>query len=612
MESIAAHGEELSPVVEAGLADLTRCQSTPWGAVALDDENTMSCRRQLFGGDEPCETGTDDSDRETRHSSHTNQPTAEAVIGIAGMLLPMTTRARVLVTEEIADNGLDMLRAAGHEVDVQLDLRPEDLGAALAGAQALIIRSATNVTEDVLIGAPDLLVVGRAGVGLDNIDVDAATKRGVMVVNAPQSNVVSAAEQTMALILATARNTAQADAALKAGRWERSRWTGIELHDKTLGIVGLGRIGKLVAQRSMAFGMKLIAYDPFVSEDRARQLAVELVDLHTLAARSDIVTVHVARTPETIGLIGADFLAKAKDGVRIINVARGGIVDEAALYDALVSGKAGGAGLDVFNTEPCTDSPLFGLVNVVVTPHLGASTYEAQDKAGITIAEQINLALAGDFVPFAVNIDAGEVAGTMRPFLPLAEQLGSIYASLVGDLPSTIEVLFEGEIGGVDHSLARLSAVKGILAMTTDDPVSYVNAASMLVERGISVDAVARPDARDYVNRLQISGGGRSVAATLLGLSNEARIVGIDGHDLDVPPSDHLLVIRNDNRPGMIGKVGTALGDAAVNIDDMDVGRDHAGRTAVMVLAIHAEVPAELLAVLRALDGVISVDSVSV
>lgn len=540
------------------------------------------------------------------------QPTAEAMIGFAGMLFSMTTPARVLVTEEIAENGLDQLRAAGHVVDVRLDLSPSDLPAALVGAQALIIRSATDVTEDVLMGATDLLVVGRAGVGLDNVDVDAATKRGVMVVNAPQSNVVSAAEQTMALILATARNTAQADAALKAGRWERSRWTGIELQDKTLAIIGLGRIGKLVAQRSLAFGMKLIGYDPFVSEDRARQMSVELVDLDTLAARADIVTVHVARTPETIGLIGADFLAKAKPGSRIINVARGGIVDEAALYDALVSGKVAGAGLDVFKTEPCTDSPLFTLPNVVVTPHLGASTHEAQDKAGVTIAEQINLALAGDFVPFAVNIDAAEVAGTMRPFLPLAEQLGSIFGSLVGTLPSAIEVKFEGDIGGVDNSLARLSAVKGILAVSHDEPVSYVNAASILAERGITVDAVARSTTRDYVNRLEISGGGRSVAATLLGLRDEARIVGIDGHDLDVPPSDHLLVIRNDNRPGIIGKVGTALGDADVNIDDMDVGRDVAGRTAMMVIAIGAQISAEVLATLRALDGVISVDSVSV
>jgi len=294
--------------------------------------------------------------------------------------------SRILVTEAIADTGLDKLRAAGHEVDVRLGLSPDELLDVVPGAHALIIRSATTVTADVLAAGTDLVVVGRAGIGLDNVDVDAATKRGVLVVNAPQSNVLSAAEQTMALLLAMARNTAQADAALKQGRWERSAWTGIELHGRTLGIVGLGRIGKLVAERAHAFGMHLIGYDPFVSSERAREMSVELVSLDELAARADIVTLHVARTPETIGLIGRDFLAKARHGVRIVNVARGGIVDEAALYDGLVSGKVGGAALDVFDAEPCTDSPLFTLPNVVATPHLGASTHEAQDKAGVTIA----------------------------------------------------------------------------------------------------------------------------------------------------------------------------------------------------------------------------------
>ncbi|MCL4154460.1 UNVERIFIED_CONTAM: hypothetical protein GTU68_051184, partial [Idotea baltica] len=334
--------------------------------------------------------------------------------------------SRILVTEEIAESGLDDLRSAGHTVDVQLGLDPEALKAAIVGAHGLIIRSATTVTEEVLEAAADLVVVGRAGVGLDNVNVDEATKRGVMVVNAPQSNVISAAEQTLALILAQARNTPQAAAALSEGRWERSKWNGIELYGKTLGVVGLGRIGKLVAQRAAAFGMKLIAFDPYISADRASQMSVELVDLDELARRSDVVTVHVAKTPETIGLIGADFLSKAKDGIRIINVARGGIVDEADLYDAVVSGKVGGAGLDVFNSEPCTDSPLFGLPQVVATPHLGASTVEAQDKAGVTIAGQVELALAGDFVPFAVNIDAAEVAETLKPYLPLAEQLGAL------------------------------------------------------------------------------------------------------------------------------------------------------------------------------------------
>jgi D-3-phosphoglycerate dehydrogenase / 2-oxoglutarate reductase len=338
--------------------------------------------------------------------------------------------ARILVTEPIAEGGLDRLRAAGHDVDVQIGSSPEELLELVKGAQALIIRSATTVTDEVLTAGSDLVVVGRAGIGLDNVDVPTATARGVMVVNAPQSNILSAAEHTMALMLAQARNVPQAHAALVAGRWERSRWTGVELSDKTLGIVGLGRIGKLVAQRALAFGMRLVAYDPFVSPDRARQMSVELVDLETLMAVSDFVSIHVVKTPETIGLVNAELLAKAKPGIRIINVGRGGIIDEEALADAIRSGHVGGAAIDVFTTEPTTESPLFGLDSVVVTPHLGASTHEAQDKAGDTIAEQVGLALAGEFVPFAVNVAAAEASETVRPFLPLAERLGELFASL--------------------------------------------------------------------------------------------------------------------------------------------------------------------------------------
>ncbi len=518
--------------------------------------------------------------------------------------------ARILVTEELAPNGLDKLRSAGHDVDIRLGLSPEQLIEAVPGAAAIIIRSATTVTEDVLAAGTSLLVVGRAGIGLDNVDVEAATKRGVMVCNAPQSNIVTTAEQTMALILAQARNIPQADAALKAGRWERSKWTGIELYDKTLGIVGLGRVGKLVAQRALAFGMKLVAYDPFVSEDRARQLSVELVSLDELAARSDIVTLHVIKTPDTVGMIGSDFFSKAKDGIRIVNVARGGVIDEAALYDALVSGKVGAAGLDVFDTEPKTESPLFGLPNVVVTPHLGASTHEAQDKAGVTIAEQVNLALAGDFVPFAVNVDAAEVAGTMKPFLPLAEQLGKIYASFVGTLPTEIVVRFEGDIGGYDNRLATLSAIKGLLSVGSTEPVSYVNANPLLAERGITVKALATSTAADFVNKLSISGGGHTLAATLVGLRNEARIVEIDGHDVDVPPSQYMLVVRNDDRPGVIGTVGTLLGEAELNVSDMAVGRDTDGQSATMVITTRTAVPAETVAKLEAANGVLSVDTI--
>ncbi|MET0491217.1 MAG: hydroxyacid dehydrogenase, partial [Acidimicrobiales bacterium] len=333
---------------------------------------------------------------------------------------------RVLVTEKIADSGLDRLREAGHDVDVQLDDTPETLLDLVKGASALIIRSATLVTAEVLEAGTDLVVVGRAGIGLDNVDTEAATRRGVMVVNAPQSNVLSAAEHTMALLLAQARNIAPAHAALVDGRWERSQWEGVELSDKTLGIIGLGRIGRLVAQRALAFGMRLVGYDPFVTPDRARQMSVEVMDLDEVLARADFLTLHVAKTPDTLGMIGVEALKKVKPGIRIINVARGGIVDEAALADAILDGRVAGAAIDVFADEPTTASPLFGLPGVVVTPHLGASTAEAQDKAGQTIAEQVGLALAGDFVPFAVNVSAAEASETVRPFLPLAERLGGL------------------------------------------------------------------------------------------------------------------------------------------------------------------------------------------
>ncbi|HEY3142759.1 MAG TPA: phosphoglycerate dehydrogenase, partial [Acidimicrobiales bacterium] len=408
--------------------------------------------------------------------------------------------ARILVTEKIADGGLDQLRDAGHDVDVQQGLSPDELLQAVPGAAALIIRSATQVTAEVLEAGRDLIVVGRAGIGLDNVDVDTATERGVMVVNAPQSNILSAAEQTMALLLAQARNVPQAHAALVDGRWERSQWEGVELAHKTLGIVGLGRIGKLVAQRALAFGMNLVAYDPFVSPDRARQLSVELLPLDRLVAVSDFVTLHVAKTPETIGLVGKELLAKSKPGIRIINVARGGIVDEQALADAIQSGHVGGAAIDVFATEPTTESPLFGLRQVVVTPHLGASTREAQDKAGDTIAEQVALALAGDFVPFAVNVSAAEASETVRPFLPLAERLGELYAGLAASAPPMLELEYAGQIADYDTRILTLSVLKGLFGGITDEPVSYVNAPRIAAEHGVEVRDTSTATAHDYIN----------------------------------------------------------------------------------------------------------------
>ncbi len=519
--------------------------------------------------------------------------------------------ARILVSEEIADGGLDRLRAAGHTVDVQLDLTPETLLVALKGAHALIIRSATQVTAEALEHADELIVVGRAGIGLDNVDVESATRRGVMIVNAPQSNIVSAAEHTMALLMACARNVPQAHAALKAGRWERSKWEGVELADKTLGVIGLGRIGKLVAQRALAFGMRLVAYDPFVSEERARQMSVEMLSLAEVIAQSDFITVHLPKNKETIGIIGREVLAKAKPNLRVINVARGGIVDEAALADAIRSGHIAGAALDVFDVEPCTDSPLFALDNVVVTPHLGASTREAQDKAGDTIADMVKLALAGDFVPFAVNVSAAEANETLRPYLPLAERLGRLFASLVGGMPKQLEIIAEGEIGQYDNRILSLSALKGFFGALSDEPVSYVNAPQLAKNAGVEVRETSGRDSHNFVNLITLRTEGHSISATLTGRNSEARLVMIEDHATDVPPAANMLVVRNDDRPGVIGVVGTLLGNAGVNINNMDVGRSSTAGSALMVIAPSGAVPDSVLAELRAAPGIISVHALT-
>ncbi|MEJ7846322.1 MAG: phosphoglycerate dehydrogenase [Acidimicrobiales bacterium] len=519
--------------------------------------------------------------------------------------------ARVLVTEAIAPGGLDRLRAAGHQVDERLDLTPDTLLEGIVGAHALIVRSATKVTAAVLAAGSDLVVVGRAGIGLDNVDVDAATRQGVMVVNAPQSNTLSAAEHTMALLLAQARNVPQANAALKAGRWERTRWEGVELADKTLGIVGLGRIGKLVAQRALAFGMRLVAYDPFVAGERARQLSVELVDLERLVAVSDFVTLHLAKTPETMGLFGAELLAKAKPGIRIVNVARGGIVDEAALAAAITSGHVGGAAIDVFTEEPTTESPLFALDQVIVTPHLGASTREAQDKAGDTIAEQVQLALAAEFVPFAVNVSAAEASETVRPFLPLAERLGALYVGLAGCVPAVLEVDYQGQLADYDTRILTLSVLKGVFGGVSDSPVSYVNAPQIAEERGVEVRSSSTSSAHEYVNLVAVRGGDHAVAGTLVGLRGEARVTMIDGLAVDLPPARHMLVVRNADTPGMIALVASTLAAAGVNIDDMHLGHGPDGAASLQVLATTPAVPPEVLTRLREADGIISADVVT-
>lgn len=521
--------------------------------------------------------------------------------------------SRVLVTEKIARRGLDLLQEAGHSVDVQEGVGPDQLPHLVAGAHALIIRSATKVTAEVLAAGTDLVVVGRAGVGLDNVDVDAATERGVMVVNAPTSNILSVAEQAMGLLLAQARNIPQAHAALVAGRWERSRWEGVELHGKVLGIVGLGRAGSLVAQRAAAFGMRLLAFDPYVTAERARAIGVELRSLEDLFAESDFVTIHTPKTPETAGMVGRDLLAKAKPGIRIVNTARGGIVDEEALADAIRGGTVAGAGLDVFASEPATASPLFELDSVVVTPHLGASTGEAQDKAGVTIAEQVLLALAGELVPYAVNVAATEVTEAVRPFVSLAEQLGRFFACLHDGSPDRLDVEYRGELAGQATGVLTLAALKGLFAATTEDPVSYVNAPQIAAVRGLVVEETSATASAAYKSLMTLRSGRHAVAGTLTanGLQPEPRVVMVDDHSVEVPPASYMLVVRNDDRPGMIGAVGTALGNAGISISSMAVGPSREGNTALMVLSTSAAPPSELIESLRHDDGILDLHLVT-
>ncbi len=521
--------------------------------------------------------------------------------------------AKVLVTEEIAEPGLDRLRRAGHTVEVALGLTPEQLEIAVADAAALVIRSATQVSAAVLAAGRNLVVVGRAGIGLDNVDVAEATRRGVMVVNAPQSNIISAAEHTMALLLAQARNVPQAHAALVAGRWERSKWEGVELFGKVLGVVGLGRVGALVAQRAAAFGMRLVAYDPYISVERARQLGAELASLDEVMSEADFLTIHLPKTPETAGLIDADRLARAKPGLRIVNTARGGIIDEKALAAAIEAGTVAGAALDVFSSEPCVDSPLFELPSVVATPHLGASTREAQDKAGLTIAEQVELALAGDFVPFAVNIAAAEVPETVRPWLPLAEKLGRLWASLGGigssgpgsaELPSVLDVEFAGDLAHHDTRILALAVQKGLFAVSTDEPVSFVNAPQMADERGLSIRSVSGGAPAGYRNLITVRSGAHAVAGTTFD-DGLPRVVMVDGHDIELPFARWMLMVHNDDRIGMVAAATGLVAEAGLNIVDLKLGRRASGGTAMMVFSFEQAVPAEVVTALAATPGII-------
>jgi D-3-phosphoglycerate dehydrogenase len=507
----------------------------------------------------------------------------------------------VLVAEELAPSALDVL-SSDFEVRSVDGANRAALLPALKDVDAVIVRSATQIDAEALAAADRLKVVARAGVGLDNVDVSAATARGVLVVNAPTSNIVSAAEHAIALLLAVARRVPQAAASLRAGEWKRSKFTGVEVVDKTMGVVGLGRIGVLVAQRMSAFGVRLLAYDPYVPAARAAQIGVRLVPLDELLRESDFISIHLPKTPETVGLIGERELALCKPGVVIINAARGGLLDEHALAQALKEGRVGGAGLDVYASEPCTDSPLFALDNVVATPHLGASTVEAQDKAGLAVARSVKLALQGEFVPDAVNVQAGGVvAEEVRPGLPLAEKLGRVFTALAGGVATRLTVEVRGEIAAYDVSVLQLSALKGVFADVVEEPVTFVNAPLHAAERGVELDLVTTEDSPDYRNLVTLrgtlaTGEQVSVSGTLSGPRHVEKLTDIDGFDVDVQPMAHMAFFTYDDRPGIVGVVGQVLGDAGVNIASMQVSRREAGGQALMVLTVDSVCPADALA----------------
>jgi D-3-phosphoglycerate dehydrogenase len=512
---------------------------------------------------------------------------------------PVSRHPVVLIAEELSPATVEAL---GPDFEIrQVDGTDRAaLLTALADADALLVRSATKVDAEAIGAAPGLKVVARAGVGLDNVDVRAATQAGVMVVNAPTSNIVSAAELAVALILATARHLPQANAVLKAGTWKRSAYTGTELFEKTLGVVGLGRIGVLVAQRLAAFGMDVLAYDPYVGSGRAGQLGVRLVGLDELLATADVITVHLPKTPETVGLLGAEALRKVKPTVLIVNAARGGIVDEAALYAALKEGRVAGAGLDVFTKEPCTDSPLFELDSVVVTPHLGASTEEAQERAGVSVARSVRLALAGELVPDAVNVSGGVIAEEVRPGIPLTEKLGRVFTALAAGVPAQFDVEVHGEITEHDVTVLRLAALKGLFRDVVEEQVSYVNAPVLAQERGIEVRLLTDRTSSDYRNVVVLRGtladGTQvSVAGTLTGPKQMEKLVGVDGLDLELPLADHMLVLRYTDHPGVIGTIGGLLGAGGVNIAAMQVARAAEGGEAVGVLTLDQAAPAGVL-----------------
>ncbi|MDR2715068.1 MAG: phosphoglycerate dehydrogenase [Coriobacteriales bacterium] len=519
---------------------------------------------------------------------------------------------KVLVSEKLADKGIELLREAGHEVDVKLELSPEELVETIPDYEALIVRSATQATREVIEAGTQLKIIGRAGVGVDNVDVTAATERGVIVCNAPTSNVISAAEQTMALLLSCARRTPQANASMKAGKWDRGKFTGNEMYEKTLAIFGLGRIGGLVAERAKSFGMELIGFDPYCSPERAAHLGVTLYeDINDILPLADFITVHLPKTKETIGMFSAPQFAKMKDTVYLVNTARGGIYDVEALAEALRTGAVAGAAIDVYEKEPCTVSALHELDNCILTPHLGASTKEAQLRAGEQIAEYVLLGLEGKMVPTAVNVTlmSEDVMSAVAPYIEACQTCGEILAQLADEGISAIEVKVMGDLAEHDVSLLATAALRGIFSHATDDPVNLVNASYLAEQRGVKVSVVKDPLRYEYASVVSISAKAGTqdleVGCTISGPNNVMRIVSVFGYKLDLIPRNNILVLRYEDTPGKLGRIGTVLGNANINISTMEIGTNEAGTgEAVVLMNLDSPVPAEVYTELCTVVGV--------
>ncbi|MFB9309385.1 D-3-phosphoglycerate dehydrogenase [Agromyces hippuratus] len=519
----------------------------------------------------------------------------------------------VLIAEELSPATVEAL---GPDFDVRSvdgTDRPALL-AALAEADAILVRSATKVDAEAIAAAPKLKVVARAGVGLDNVDIKAATAAGVMVVNAPTSNIISAAELTVGHILSLARHIPAAHSALAQGEWKRSAYTGVELYEKTIGIIGLGRIGALIAARLQAFGTNVIAYDPYITAARAQQLGVQTVSLDELLEQSDFITIHMPKTPETTGMIGTEQFARMKPTAFIVNVARGGLIDEDALHDALVARTIAGAAVDVFVSEPPRDSPLLGLPNIVVTPHLGASTDEAQEKAGVSVAKSVRLALAGELVPDAVNVAGGVIDPYVRPGIPLVEKLGQLFAGIAGGPLTSLDVEVRGELADYDVSALKLAALKGVFTNVVSETVSYVNAPLLAEQRGIDVRLITSAESPEYRNVISLTGALAdgtqvSVSGTLTGPKQIEKLVGVNGYELEVPIATTHIVMEYADRPGIVAVYGREFGEAGINIAGMQIARREAGGQALSVLTVDSPVPAEVLERVReAIDASLFVE----